>query len=341
MLVGVGAAAASALGSVALFVGALLLEHGTWPAGAAHGLVRSQLLWAAFLLYCLGLLAFLGGYISQRLRRSEREIEAQAEKMRALGQFVAGIAHELNNPLSVVAANLEHVRPYIEPLRRVLIADHREPYVDTSGDLDAVRFAAFAADLPDIWRDCEEGVRRASDIVASLRACAHGGGLPQVRRLVDVHDALDRSLSLIRQRLGPEVQVERTYGDVPFVACTPAELDQVLLNLLLNAAAAVGGRGWIGVETRRVDGRPGTPHGGPHVAIRVRDNGGGIAPDVLEHIFEPFFTTKAVGAGTGLGLTVSYGIVERHGGMLCAESTPGRGSTFSVYLPLAPGQSHG
>jgi signal transduction histidine kinase len=199
--------------------------------------------------------------------------------------------------------------------------------------------AVFAADLPELWRDCEEGIRRATDIVASLRAFAHDDP-PLARRPIDVHDALDRSLALIRHRLGPGVRVERAYGDVPPVTCVPGELDQVLLNLLLNAAAAVGARGRIRVATSCADSRPGAP-GDPHVAIHVSDDGGGIASDALAHVFEPFFTTKAVGEGTGLGLSVSYGIVTRHGGTICAQSVPGEGSTFTVYLPLASGQSHG
>jgi two-component system NtrC family sensor kinase len=378
MLVDFAAATASALASVLCFMvglwwqGGVLLTAAVLGGAAASPALAYQALWAAVLLYCLGLLAFLGGYISERLRRSERDLaekherlqatvaslrqahaelaatcerlkatEAQlvhSEKMRALGQFVAGIAHELNNPISFVAANIEHLQRFFVLLRPAFLAHAnaaREAAAagGPTASREARRIAQLVEDLPTLLRDCEEGARRATGILSSLRAFSRGSA-QETWELADLHRGLDRTVALVRHRLGPEVQVECEYGVVPAVECLPGQLDQVFLNLLLNAADAVGSKGHITVQTMLVVDPPQAPERGSHVAIVIRDDGVGIPASAMAHVFDPFFTTKEVGKGTGLGLSVSYGIVGRHGGTIAVDSAPGSGSTFTVYVPV-------
>jgi signal transduction histidine kinase len=160
--------------------------------------------------------------------------------------------------------------------------------------------------------------------VRDLRVFARGDD--DVRQPVDLHDELESSLTLLGHLLKDRVVVERKYGDLPAVECVRSQIDQVLLNVLANAAQAIEGPGTITLETRREDDR---------VVVAVRDTGHGIAPDVIGRIFDPFFTTKPVGEGSGLGLSISYEIVAKHGGRIDVESRPGEGATFTVTLPLA------
>jgi len=377
MLVDLLAAAGSAAASVACLLGAVFLQGqgviGGREFDLSHGGAAGyQLLWATFLLYCLGLLVFLGGYIAERLRRSERDLAAQnerlrdtlaslehahadlaatcerlraaeaqlvhSEKMRALGQFVAGIAHELNNPVSFVAGNIEHLQRYLLPMQDLLAAYAAAPIGPPHGEQLAARRRAsridnFLADLPSLLHDCEDGVRRAKEILDGLRTFARAD-LREAWQLADIHAGLDRTLALVRHRLGAHVAVERRYADLPLVECLPGQLDQVFMNLLANAADAAGDAGRIAIETRFIADAQLTPRPGPHVAVAIRDSGAGIPADALGHIFDPFFTTKPVGQGTGLGLSVSYGIVGRHGGTILVDSSPGSGSAFTVYLPV-------
>jgi signal transduction histidine kinase len=188
-------------------------------------------------------------------------------------------------------------------------------------------------DLPSLVADCEEGSRRATEIVAALRTFSHRERDEQWTT-VDLHECLDRTLALLRHRLGAGIRVERNYGVVPPVECLRTQLDQVFLNLLANAADAVGEFGHIEVSTDLEEAPATTPRRGPHVVVSVRDDGIGVRAEDQRSIFDPFFTTKEVGKGTGLGLSISFGIVERHGGTILVESTPGAGSTFRIYLPI-------
>ncbi len=378
MLVDLVVAGASAVASVGCFVGTLLLQRagffaagGEVMAGGDHG-APYQLVWALFLLYCLGLLTYLAGYISERLRCSEEDLVAknrnlcqtigalerahadlqatcvrlqdteaqlvQSEKMRALGQFVAGIAHELNNPITFVAANIEHLQRFVGPVERMLTAYGNaalgEPgRTELAEQRRVLRIDEFLDDLPGLLEDCEEGARRAAEIVAALRSFSRGDRLGEWG-WVDVHDRLDRTLALLRHRLGDGVTVERAYAALPPVECMPGQLDQVFLNLLSNAVDAVGARGRIGICTSLQVDPPHARRRGGHAVVSVSDNGVGIPEDLRTRVFDPFFTTKEEGKGTGLGLSVSYGIAERHGGTITMESVPGRGSTFTLYIPV-------
>ena len=374
MLVDTAVAAVSALLAIGLWVAGIslqgagylpsapLLRDPTAPTAGAlyHGI------WAAFFCYCLTLLVYLGGYISERLRESERDLaeknrrlhdaldsaEAahaelraayerlqqaevhliQSEKMRGLGVLVAGVAHELNNPISFVSANVEHVRSYVERLRTLLDAYTALPLADAArAPLDApraeLRIDRVLADLPGVLADCEEGARRTKQIVSELRTFSRSDDADAWQR-VDLHRGIDGTLGLLAHRLRDRVTVHRNFGVLPPVECLPGQLNQVFLNLLANAAEAIGPRpGNVWLTTR-----PGPAAG--VVSIAVRDDGPGMSPEVRARIFEPFFTTKPVGQGTGLGLSVSYGIVQRHRGTLTVDSSPGQGATFTITLPV-------
>lgn len=276
----------------------------------------------------------LEGKVEQRTReltdalRELRETQGQLvhqEKMASLGQFVAGIAHELNNPLSFVEGNLHFLREYVENLSGAIEAweagsqgPERVAAIREKFDLDHVR-----GDLEPVLEGCGEGLRRSIRLVKDLRTFSRvddSDVLP-----VDLNEALDSTLNLLSSRL-LGVQVEREYAALPPVECLAGQLNQVFVNLLANAADAVDGEGKIRVATACV--------GADRVAVEVEDDGCGIDPETLERIFDPFYTTKPVGQGTGLGLSISYGVVERHGGRLEARSTVGTGTCMRVELPL-------
>jgi signal transduction histidine kinase len=234
-------------------------------------------------------------------------------RLAAVGELAAGIAHEINNPLAFVRANLSLLRQHWSSL-----ADALEK---SDGAAPADELLAEGEELID---ESLEGVDRATSIVRDVRGLAHGGS--RQRTLADLNALLDGVLRMAAPQLRERARVERRYGALVPVRCAPPELQQVFLNLLLNAAQAIGESGTIRIETR-LDGERG-------VVVHVEDDGCGIAADHLERIFDPFFTTKAVGEGSGLGLGIAHGIVRSHGGEIRVESAPGRGSRFSVHLPV-------
>ncbi len=384
MLVGTRVAALSATFAVFAWlagIGLLSTGHLHVPALFAPGTAVQtgtssplyQGMWAAFLLYCLALLVYLGGYISERLRSSERDVELknrrlqealgslgqthaelttayerlkrteahliQSEKMRSLGELVAGVAHELSNPISFVSANVEHLRRYVNSLARgmeiystlPLPPDERARFEAQRREL---RIEEALTELPQLLDDCEEGARRTKHIVNELRAFSRSDRQEAWER-ADVHRGIDSTLALLSHRLKDHITVHRQFGEVPEVECLSGPLNQVFMNVLANAADAIGqnkGNVWISTGLSRIH-LP-SQAGTPAVTIAIRDDGAGIAREAQARIFDPFFTTKTVGQGTGLGLSVSYRIVERHSGTLTVESTPGAGSTFTITLPV-------
>ena len=233
----------------------------------------------------------------------------QSEKMRSLGQLVAGVAHELNNPIGFVHANLQLLDGYIE---RLVAAQ------ENGGDAETPREA-----IRKLLARSREGTERVKGIVLNLRAFSR---MDQAELSdVDLNEELDRTLGLMEPRLRGGVALEKDFGDLPAVRCYPAQLNQVFMNLVMNACDALEGKGTIEVRTRPAN---------DGVSLEITDDGPGIPSQVRERIFEPFFTTKPVGQGTGLGLSISHGIVERHGGSLSVECPPGGGTTFRIQLPL-------
>ncbi|MES2346213.1 MAG: ATP-binding protein [Pseudomonadota bacterium] len=240
----------------------------------------------------------------------ERQL-AQAGKMAALGQIAAGVAHEINNPLGYVGSNLDTLQEYLE---RLLPQD---------GD-DA---AQLRQDVAALLHESRDGMRRMRQMVQELLDYAHGGEAEQQWAWTDLQRSLDATLNMMRNALKYRAEIVKDYGAVPPVHCLPSQLSQVMMNLLANAAHALGPRrGRITLQT-------GTDGDG-EAWFAVGDSGAGIVPEHLAQLFEPFFTTKPMGQGTGLGLSLAQQIVHRHGGRIEVSTELGKGSTFRVVLPL-------
>jgi len=262
----------------------------------------------------------------------------QSEKLASLGLLSAGVAHEINNPLAYVANNLALIERDIAGLKAAAAACQgaRASVEPAQGDFaqqleqlrEDVALLFEQQDIERIITSTRQGVRRVADIVQNLRNFARLDRAELDR--VDLNVAISSSLDMLRGRLGQsQITVEPHFGELPLVSCAPAQLNQVFLNLLINAVQAIEattrGSGRIEIRTRAE---------GPVVIVEIADDGCGIPADVLPRIFDPFFTTKPVGAASGLGLSTSHGIVADHGGQIEVESTPGQGAQFRVSLPV-------
>ena len=255
----------------------------------------------------------------------------QSEKMASIGQLAAGVAHEINNPLAFISANFGALERDARDILRLINAfegvegllpgDARAPVACMKQDigLDDIRM-----DLDDLFKESREGLQRVKHIVQNLKDFSRPGGTQ--KEMADLEQGLDSTLNVAWNEIKYKADVVKEYAGIPALYCLPSQINQVFLNLLINAAHAIEGKGTIVVRTGSDD---------KAVWVEVEDNGSGIAPEHLEHIFEPFFTTKPVGKGTGLGLSIVYGIVQSHQGMIDVKSVVGRGTTFRVTLPRA------
>ena len=273
-----------------------------------------------------------------RLEQNLREAKAalmQSEKLAGIGRLAAGVAHEINNPISFVNNNLAVLRRDVQAALGLLekyrqgraALGRAEPQLAAEAakmeeevDLDYLR-----ENLPALFDRSAEGLRRVRATVQNLRDFAR---LDEAEfKDVDLNAAIQSAVEALRHEAGGKsVRVETRLADLPPLACNPGKINQLLLNLLLNAVQASPRDGLVEVRTRA--------DGDGHVVAEVEDHGCGIKPEHLPHIFEPFFTTRAVGEGAGLGLSVGYGVARDHGGTIEVQSTPGRGSLFRVRLPL-------
>ncbi len=257
----------------------------------------------------------------------------QAEKLASIGQLAAGVAHEVNNPIGFVNSNLGTLKQYIGDLFELIDAyQHLEPELPVSSRegikalRDRIELPFLREDLPSLITESIDGTARVRRIVQDLRDFSREGDADW--HTVDIHAGLESTLNVVSSEIRYKADIERDYGQLPEIYCLPSQLNQVFLNLLLNAAQAIPEHGTITLRTRCQDGQ---------VFISVSDTGAGIAPEHLDRIFDPFFTTKPVGKGVGLGLSVTYGIVEKHGGRIEVDSVPGKGSTFTICLPVRQG----
>jgi len=246
---------------------------------------------------------------TEELRETQQQL-VQAEKMKSLGQLVAGVAHELNNPIGFVHANLQLMNDYVAKL---LAAEKGSPEAEKA-----------QAAIAKLLSRSQEGTNRVKQIVLDLKTFSR---MDQTAvQDVDLHEEIDRTLTLMEPRLKDTIRVERDYGELPRVRCNAGQLNQVFMNLLMNACDALeekGGR--IHISSRRR---------GEGVRLEFEDDGPGMPPEVQGRIFDPFFTTKDPGKGTGLGLSMSHQIIERHGGRMVVSSELGKGSRFIIDLPL-------
>lgn len=268
-----------------------------------------------------------------RLLASQKQL-IQSEKMASLGTLAAGVAHEINNPMGVIQGNLSTLDEYQRVLRG-LIEDYRaliearaerEPELRQrwNARLDGENIDFVLEDIESLVADSLDGSQRVTAIVAGLRSFAHSGESRE--ESVDLNECVRAALTIAGNELKYKADVRYDPGEVPPICGNAAQITQVLVNLLVNAAQSIERWGQVQVETR-LEGR--------FAVVRIRDTGCGIESRHLDQLFTPFFTTKPVGSGTGLGLSISHGLVESHGGHIQVESEPGRGSLFSVSLPVA------
>ena len=257
----------------------------------------------------------------------------QSEKMASVGILAAGVAHEINNPIGYVKSNLDSLEHYLRDLLSLI--DEFEKMETSLPESDGRRaeIAAFKSridleylrqDVVELLGESREGVERVETIVRDLKSFSHVDS-EETWRLEDLHEALDSTLNVVWNELKYKCEVVREYGDLPPIECVVSQLQQVFMNLLVNAAQAVETHGVITIRTGRE---------GEDAWVEVGDDGQGISADNISRLFEPFFTTKPVGKGTGLGLSVSYGIVHRHHGRIEVQSEEGNGTVFRVYLPV-------
>ena len=271
----------------------------------------------------------------QKLKEAQNQL-LQSEKLASIGQLAAGVAHEINNPIGYVHSNLGTLLTYVSALLALL--DNYDRLVGSSVGLDPVilaqideqkrhfDFEFLQTDLPQLLAESREGIERVKKIVHDLRDFSRAGELDSEDWVVaDLHQGLESTLNIVWNELKYKAEVVRDYGELPAIRCLPSQLNQVFLNLLINAGQAISGRGRIVISTRRLD---------REVCISIADSGSGMSEDQIGRIFDPFFTTKPVGKGTGLGLSLSYSIVSKHRGRIEVESVLGVGSTFRVFLPI-------
>ena len=263
------------------------------------------------------------------LERLQAQI-VQAEKMASLGQLAAGVAHELNNPAGFIYSNIALLKDYIKRLERCLTAFDEVALPPASAEQiremkTEIGYDDILTDLDSILSDCHIGAERIRDIVQNLRLFSR---LDEAElKPVDLNEGIEATLRLLSMYYkSGRVRLLRDYGELPEVNCYAAQLNQVWMNLLVNAAQAIGeAEGEVRIKTHCV---------GENVIVSVSDTGAGIEPEHLKNIFDPFFTTKPVGEGTGRGLSISHGVIVRHGGAIVVDSTPARGTTFTITIPV-------
>lgn len=254
----------------------------------------------------------------------------QSAKMISLGQIVAGVAHELNNPVAFIYSNMHHLSTYIEKLNRVIFeyralksvlpSPEKNQLEALEKDLD-IDF--ILSDMTELTKSCLDGANRTKDIVMGLRTFSRMD--ESVFKSADLHEGLRSTLRLLNTELKNRITVHQQFGEIPPVECSPSQINQVFMNLLANAAQAIKGRGTIWIRTRTL---------GDTVEIQIEDSGTGMNPETLSQIFVPFFTTKKVGEGTGLGLSIAYGLIQKHHGKIDVKSEMGKGTVFTISLPI-------
>jgi PAS domain S-box-containing protein len=272
----------------------------------------------------------------ERMKETNRMLEEaqnqllQSEKMASIGQLAAGVAHEINNPVGFVNSNLNSLKHYVEDLLRVIAVyeqhenglpdDARRQLAETKEEAD---LAYLREDVPVLLRESADGLTRVKRIVQDLKDFSRVDNTDWQE--ADLNAGLDSTLNVVYNEVKYKAEVRKNYGQLPPVRCLAAQLNQVFMNLIVNAAHAIDGHGVITLSTGRCE---------QWVWIEVQDTGCGMSPEVQKRIFEPFYTTKPVGKGTGLGLSLSFSIMQKHKGMLKVKSEPGKGSAFRVWIPL-------
>lgn len=270
--------------------------------------------------------------LNEKLADTQSQL-LQSEKMACVGQLAAGVAHEINNPVGYVYSNFCSLDLYMkdlfvllriyETLEKAMPADHPELHRLTELKT-AIDFDYVVSDASSLIGESRQGLERIQKIVKDLKDFSHVD--EPLWQLADIHEGIESTLNVIAHEIKYKVHLVKEYGNLPRIRCLPFQLNQVFLNLLINASHSIAEQGRITIQTGCDDER---------VWIRIADTGEGISEANLKRIFEPFFTTKPIGVGTGLGLSLSWGIVNAHGGSIEVQSQPGEGTAFTVFLPIA------
>lgn len=253
-----------------------------------------------------------------------------SEKMSSLGQMVAGIAHELNNPINFIYGNSESLEEYKDELVNVIKGAEEliSPDCSLKEKFEVIKekadFEFVLDDFSKVVKSIRHGSERSAEIIQGLRTFSRLDEA-QVKE-TDIHQDIDMTLTLLRNEYKNRITIHRDFADLPPIPCFSSQLNQVYMNILANAAQAIEGEGEVWIRTFLKD---------DMVHVEIRDSGSGISKEHRDKIFDPFYTTKEVGKGTGLGLSISYGIVERHGGRIEVDSEPGKGTTFAIIIPMA------
>lgn len=268
---------------------------------------------------------------NQELKDAQDQL-LQSEKMASIGQLAAGVAHEINNPVGYVSSNINALEGYINELLQLLEQyEQQEPLLPESDSKQALLefkqkldIGFLKEDLDDLIKESLEGVSRVKKIVQDLKDFSHVD--EATWETADLHQGLNSTLNIVHNELKYKAEIIKEYGDIPRVNCLPSQLNQIFMNLLVNAGHAIPDSGKIFIRSGCQD--------DDHVWIEIEDTGSGIDPEHLKKIFEPFFTTKEVGKGTGLGLSLAYGIIKKHHGDIQVRSEVGKGTCFRITLPV-------
>ena len=270
--------------------------------------------------------------LNARLSMAQEQL-VQSEKLASIGQLAAGVAHEINNPIGYVFSNFETLGTYIarmlEMFKAYQEAEDSIVAPDVLARLRAMRAGIdldyLIEDIPVLMAESREGISRVRKIVQDLKDFSRVDA-NQEWQWANLHAGIDSTLNIVSNEVKYKADVVREYGDIPEIECLPSQLNQVFMNIIVNGAHAISGaRG-------RTTTRPAAA--GDHVWVEISDNGSGISREHLPRIFDPFFTTKAIGSGTGLGLSLSYGIIQKHHGQIEVQSEAGQGTTFRITLPV-------
>ncbi|MFQ5929343.1 MAG: ATP-binding protein [Acidobacteriota bacterium] len=273
---------------------------------------------------------------NQQVREAYQELKQtqvqliQSEKMASLGQLVAGIGHEIKNPLNFIYGNTDFLKAYIQNLKQLIRLYESEAKLKPEGvrKLESLKkemnYSFMLEDLKTLIRNFEEGAKRIHSIITDLKTFSRMDS--DQFQSVNIHEPIDLALNLLHHEYRDRIDIHKEYGDVPHIECHPGKISQVFMNLLANACQAIGTEGDIWIRTFSQDAM---------AVVEIEDNGVGIEQEHLGKIFEPFFTTKSVGKGTGLGLSISYSIIQQHQGEIGVESQREEGTKFFVRLPLS------
>ena len=266
---------------------------------------------------------------NKELKETQTKLVHSA-KMVSLGQLVAGVAHELNNPIGFINSNMTYLKDYSDKLIELVGVAEKNP-TKLSALKEEYEFDYITQDLPKLIASCQDGARRTRDIVLGLRNFSR---LEEAKlQEIDVHQSLDTTLNLLQGEIKNRIELHKHYEPISLINCYASQINQVFMNILSNAVQAIEGAGHIWISTMAVKGSKDKKG---RVQISIQDSGKGMSSKTLEKIFDPFFTTKVVGQGTGLGLSISYGIIQNHGGEIQVRSEEGVGTEFIVILPVYP-----